>query len=77
MDIAHEPVEDADVAVHTDVDVVSRLGVAEVLLEVTHVGDEQILFALEVFVQLLVFVTHVNYYLRAAVYEAVHVKVAV
>ena len=65
MDEPHQPVEYVDVAVHRDVDVLQTLRVAEVFLEVLHVGDQQILVALEVLVHLLVLVADVDDYLSA------------
>lgn len=63
VDKAHQPIEDADVAVHTDVNVIQALRVTEILLKVFHVGDQQVFVALEVFVHLFVFIADMNYYL--------------
>ena len=50
---------------HANVDIIEALGVAEVFLEVLHVRNEQGLVALEVLVHFLVFIAHMNDYLRA------------
>lgn len=36
MDVLHQPVEDGDITVDTDVDVIKRLLITQVLLEVFH-----------------------------------------
>lgn len=60
MDIPHEPVKYANVAVHTDINIVHTLWVTQILLKVAHIGDKQILFAFKVFVHFLVFVAHMD-----------------
>ena len=60
MNVAHQPVEYADVAMDTDVDVLNVLALREVLLEILHISDEDSSVTLEVLVPLLVLVADVN-----------------
>ena len=60
MDVAHQPVEDADVAMYGNVDIFQGLGVAQVLFEILHVGDQKVFVASEVLVELLVLVANVD-----------------
>ena len=62
LEVLHQPLEDLDVAVHTDVYVVHARGLGQVLLEVLHVRHQQLLLASEVLVHLAVLVEHVNHY---------------
>ena len=60
VDVAHQPVEDVDVAVHRNVYVLEVLVVREVLLEVLHVRHEDGPVALEVLIPLLGLIAHMD-----------------
>jgi hypothetical protein len=60
MDVSHKPIEDVDVAVHTDINIVSTLGIREVLLEIFHIGDQELFVTFEVLVELFVLIANVN-----------------
>jgi hypothetical protein len=60
VDVPHQPIEDVDVTVHADVNIVEVLALSQVLLEVLHVGDQDVAVALKVLVSFLVFIAHMN-----------------
>lgn len=60
FEVSHEPLENLDVTVDGDVDVVHGLTLLQVRLEVLHFLQQQRLGALEVLVDLAVFVEHVD-----------------
>lgn len=60
MDVAHEPIEDIDVTVHTNVDIVKILGICDIFIKVFHMLEEQGAIAFEVFVGFLVFIADMN-----------------
>ena len=60
VDVAHQPVEDVDVAVHRDVYVLQILVIREVLLEILHIRHKDRPVALEVLIPLLGLITHMD-----------------
>ena len=71
MNVAHQPIEDADIAVYRNVYVFQGLGIAQVLLKILHMGDQKGLIASEVLVEFLVFVANVDYDLSSRWLDAV------
>lgn len=63
MHVLHQPVEDADVAVHRDVDVIESLLVAQVLFKVLHGRQQERFVTSEVLGALFGFITDMDQYL--------------
>lgn len=63
LDVVHEPVEDLDVTMDGDVHLVPALRVhREIFFKVTHLSHQEVSWTHKVLLQVLCFVTYVNYH---------------
>jgi hypothetical protein len=67
LDVLEKPFENLDVAMHTDVNIVSIGRICQVLLEVFHVPYENVFLTTKVFAHFPVLVENMNSYMVAKI----------